>query len=203
MTSGIIWMGVRVELDGSGFSDRLAAVLHYATVAHAGQLRKGLPEPYIVHPVRVAEKARVAGLSEDAILAALLHDVVEDTPVTLDEVATIAPPRAVHLVRLLSKWWSDDTPEDLKRIYKRAYYAAIETDFEAIALKKLDRADNLLDMVRVTAAKPKWALKYLRKTRDEVLLLPRSLPIVDARLAEAVTAAESALTKVGESPFYS
>ena len=54
--------------------------LEYAILKHDGQRRQhGADEPYILHPVRVAYLVRGAGLDEDAIQAALLHDVVEDT----------------------------------------------------------------------------------------------------------------------------
>lgn len=54
----------------------------YATDAHEGQQRKYTPEPYIVHPVRVMEICRKRTGDTAILAAALLHDVLEDTPVT-------------------------------------------------------------------------------------------------------------------------
>lgn len=141
----------------------------YAAAAHAYQRRKGhLDEPYINHPLRVAHAASEAGLSDEAIAAALLHDVVEDTPRSQREIAAAFPPRTAELVRLLTKWWPDDAPPAVKAEGQPAYYGAILRDAEAIALKLLDRADNLTDMRRMLPRNRDWAARYLRKTRHEI-----------------------------------
>src|SRR3989344_4144763 len=58
----------------------------FAKAAHEGQVRK-TGEPYITHPVFVAEIARsLGGADEETIIACLLHDVVEDTKVTIGEI---------------------------------------------------------------------------------------------------------------------
>ena len=57
----------------------------FANKAHAGQKRKS-GEPYIVHPVSVANILVSLGMDTESVVAALLHDVVEDTPVTLDDI---------------------------------------------------------------------------------------------------------------------
>lgn len=138
----------------------------FAATAHVGQTRRGLPDPYINHPLRVAHHAAQAGLGEDAVIAALLHDVVEDTAHTWDDLRAAGfTPRAIELARLLTKWWQsgdEDTEQD-----KAAYYARILTDDEAVALKLLDRTDNMQDLVRIVPARREFAEKYLRKTRRE------------------------------------
>ena len=58
----------------------------FAEVAHAGQTRKYSNDPYITHPIRVSEIISHNQGSDEMIAAALLHDVVEDTPVTHDEI---------------------------------------------------------------------------------------------------------------------
>ena len=60
---------------------RLISAFNYAEMEHKGQLRKS-GEPYITHPLAVAEIVAELGLDMESILAALLHDVVEDTPAT-------------------------------------------------------------------------------------------------------------------------
>jgi guanosine-3',5'-bis(diphosphate) 3'-pyrophosphohydrolase len=69
-------------------SKHYKAVLNFATKAHQGQLRKYTHDPYIVHPIRVATMVKSNGGSEAMILAALLHDVLEDTKVTQSELHT-------------------------------------------------------------------------------------------------------------------
>ncbi|MBA2354320.1 MAG: HD domain-containing protein [Luteitalea sp.] len=144
-------------------------ILRAATVAaavHAGQTRRGLDEPYINHPLRVAHHAARAGLGHDAVIAALLHDVVEDSTRTWDDLrAEGFTPRALELARLLTKWWeSGDEPADAD---KATYYARILADNDALALKLLDRTDNLQDTARIVAARREFAERYLRKTRRE------------------------------------
>ena len=57
----------------------------FANKAHAGQKRKS-GEPYIVHPISVANILVSLGMDTESVVAALLHDVVEDTPVTLEDI---------------------------------------------------------------------------------------------------------------------
>lgn len=140
----------------------------FAGTAHTGQTRKGLPDPYVRHVERVARAAAEAGLSQDAIDAAYLHDVVEDTAVdfaALDDAGFSA--RTVTLVRLLTKWWTNRMPADVQRQEKMRYYATIMADDEALALKLLDRADNLRDAATIAADHRDFADTYLRKTVDE------------------------------------
>lgn len=57
---------------------RLERAIQMATELHRGQTRKGSFQPYVLHPFRVASLVSDAGGSEDQVIAALLHDVVED-----------------------------------------------------------------------------------------------------------------------------
>lgn len=68
---------------------KLYKALLFALEAHKGQTRKGKQTPYIVHPVTAALLVAQVGGSEDAIIAALLHDTVEDTPVTLGQIKSV------------------------------------------------------------------------------------------------------------------
>ncbi|MFL5813938.1 MAG: HD domain-containing protein [Bdellovibrionia bacterium] len=140
----------------------------FAAKAHATQLRKTGDQPYINHLLRVAQTVADAGLSEEAIAAALLHDVIEDTDVTVEELSSAFPKRVVHLVELLTEWWDDDASQELKARERPKYYRAILTDPEAVDIKLLDRADNLLDMVRGLPKVQRWATKYLARTEPEL-----------------------------------
>lgn len=67
--------------------NRLDRAIQFATLAHAGQNRKGTEIPYITHPFGVAMLLGRAGCEEDVIIAGLLHDTVEDCGVTLEQLA--------------------------------------------------------------------------------------------------------------------
>ncbi len=140
----------------------------YAAAAHTGQKRKTSDDPYIDHPLRVAYKASQAGLSDEAVTAALLHDVLEDTPLTREDLAREFPARVLELVDLLTQWWPDDAPAEIKASETPKYVAAILRDQDAIQLKLLDRADNLLDMACSQPKYYRWARRYLERTETEL-----------------------------------
>ena len=60
--------------------------LQFATAAHEGQVRKYTGEPYIIHPVEVMEIVKTVSNDTAMHAAALLHDVVEDTDVTIEDI---------------------------------------------------------------------------------------------------------------------
>ncbi|QUQ68026.1 HD domain-containing protein [Kutzneria sp. CA-103260] len=101
-----------------------------ATDAHDGQLDKS-GKPYIGHPVRVMN--RVSGDQER--MAAVLHDVIEDTPVTAEDLrAAGCPERVVTAVVALSHL-PDEPQAD--------YLARVAADPIAVVVKRADIADNL------------------------------------------------------------
>ncbi|GAT01299.1 HD domain-containing protein [Mycolicibacterium fortuitum] len=102
-----------------------------AADAHAGQVDKAGAD-YIAHPRRVAQ--RVTPNTPEHRAAALLHDVLEDTPVTDADLLTQGiPPHVVEAVRLLTRK-PTVAPDD--------YYAAIRRNTIAYAVKMADIADN-------------------------------------------------------------
>lgn len=76
----------------------LFKAIEFAAKAHAGQYRKSTRIPYIVHPIAVAEILIEAGCSEEVATAGVLHDTVEDTPVTLDDLKREFGERVAELV---------------------------------------------------------------------------------------------------------
>ncbi|MCR5067626.1 MAG: HD domain-containing protein [Erysipelotrichaceae bacterium] len=70
----------------------------FATNAHSGQTRRGSNVPYIIHPLEVATIAATLSDDDDIMCAALLHDTVEDTDVTLDEIEENFGPHVRQLV---------------------------------------------------------------------------------------------------------
>ena len=167
----------------------------YAGDAHAKQMRKTGDEPYINHPLRVSHMAVRAGLSAEAIAAALLHDVVEDTDRTAEDIRAVFPERVALLVHLLTQWWPDDAPPQVKAEGKPKYYRALLREAEAIDVKLLDRSDNLWSMVRMLPRARGWAERYLKRTREEIQPVYEASRNEVARkyYVEAVNALEQAL----------
>lgn len=102
---------------------------------HEGVVRKsGLD--YTTHPVRVAHQLLASGVSDDHIIAAaLLHDVVEDCPITLSDLTEFTIPTC-DIISLVTK-----VDSDLDR-----YYREISTDVGAMLVKISDRLHNLSTM---------------------------------------------------------
>jgi len=127
--------------------DQEIAKLHQAIEIgrslHGEQVRKS-GEPYFFHPLRVAHLAARYWMDFSSIIAALLHDVVEDTPHTLDQVQAEFGDEVALLVNGLTK--VDDAKLDKKDLkaetYRKQLLAAIE-DVRVLCLKFWDRIDNL------------------------------------------------------------
>jgi len=89
-----------------------------ATTAHMGQVDKA-GVPYILHPLRVGASLHRRG--PHYVMAGLLHDVVEDTPITLEDIAELgAPPEVVDAISAVTKWESERTWEAYKQSLARA-----------------------------------------------------------------------------------
>ncbi|HEX7857528.1 MAG TPA: HD domain-containing protein [Sphingobium sp.] len=86
-------------------SDLVERAMVFAANAHGGigQVRKYTGEPYINHPIEVMELVKTAAhFSDDMLAAALLHDTVEDTPVTQEDIERVFGPSVASLVHELT-----------------------------------------------------------------------------------------------------
>lgn len=173
-----------------------------AAEAHAKQKRKVTGEPYFNHVLRVAEHAAKAGLSEEAIVAALLHDSVEDTKMTYTDLSNRFSRRVTMLVKLLTQWWSDFADPQIKAIEKPKYYSAILKDQDAMAIKLLDRADNLIDMARCLPKAKDWAARYLYRSERDLIAIHRTCnnQYARARYQYSLDLLRKKLLEYGEKP---
>ena len=67
---------------------QIEKAIQFATEAHEGQIRKYTGEPYIVHPLAVMETVSTVEHTDEMLMAAVLHDTVEDCDVTLDDIVS-------------------------------------------------------------------------------------------------------------------
>ena len=93
-----------------GKSKRFDEALSFAREAHRGSCRKGTNIPYITHPIEAAEIAITMTSDEDVIIAALLHDVVEDTDHSLDEIRMKFGSRVADIVAAETEDKREDLP---------------------------------------------------------------------------------------------
>jgi RelA/SpoT family (p)ppGpp synthetase len=121
-----------------------------ASSAHEGQFRKS-GQPYIIHSVAVAQILADMGLDATTIAAALLHDVVEDTGVTLDDIREEFGPKIAELVDGVTKLKQLPTgvegmggkAGDREIEYLRKMFMAMGSDFRVILIKLADRLHNM------------------------------------------------------------
>lgn len=139
------------------------AALAYAVTKHMGQTRSG-GEPYITHPVRVANYIKQYKKSHqlDALIsAAYLHDTVEDTDTTHEDLQKMFGGLIASLVKELT---SDK--EEINKVGKAEYLSQkmVAMSNWALVIKLADRLDNVQDIT--TAKTPEWRQRYKKETED-------------------------------------
>lgn len=143
----------------------------YAAEKHLLQIRKFTKDPYIIHPEFVACMLVRYTTDKSMIKAALLHDVVEDTSATLEEIEDLFGQRVADLVFELT------TDEDLKNKFGKKVYLTEKMNNmseDAFLIKLLDRLHNVMDCLHdnVTYKFREW---YWRETRYIIDHLERDL----------------------------
>jgi (p)ppGpp synthase/HD superfamily hydrolase len=123
------------------YSSRLYDAIELAARAHHNQVRKGTEIPYVVHPLAVAGWLIRAKCPENLVIAALLHDVVEDTPVTIDELRSNFGRDVEELVVALTEPdkkapWEERKAHTIEYLEKRA------TD-DVLLIALVDKLDNV------------------------------------------------------------
>jgi guanosine-3',5'-bis(diphosphate) 3'-pyrophosphohydrolase len=157
----------------------LRQALAFARARHAAQWRRGSETPFWVHLVRVAlELARWGQDTPVLIQAALLHDVVEDTPTTVAEVREGFGSEVATLVDWLT------APPSREGAACTAYYARLAGSGppESHVLKLADRTDNLRSIqalvMRTGNRHRRWAGRYLERTQVQVVPLTGDAPSI-------------------------
>ena len=134
-----------------------------ATKAHAGQTRLS-GEPYVTHSIAVAMTVAELGLDATSATAALLHDVVEDTEVTLEEVETAFGPTVAAVVDGVTKLdrLHFSSKEAQQAATVRKMLVAMAKDWRVLVIKLADRLHNM----RTLGAQPEWKQ---RRTAQQTL----------------------------------
>ena len=125
-------------------AERLFRAVAFAEQAHRGQFRKGTRIPYLVHPLRVAEILLRAGAAPDLAVAALLHDTLEDTTVTADDLRRAFGERIADLVVALSEPEHRTAPWAQRKAHTVAFLRTAPP--EVLLLTLADKLDNLRSM---------------------------------------------------------
>lgn len=153
----------------------------FATIAHDGQPRKYTGEPYVTHCAAVAQLVAATSGDEAMVAAAWLHDTVEDTPATLDELRALFGFDVADLV-----YWLTDVsqPGDGNRAFRKS----LDRDHIARAparAKAIKLADLIDNTSSITAHDPGFARIYMYEKRallvvleDVVMNWPEAAPLL-------------------------
>lgn len=154
-------------------------ILEYATEKHKGQKRSG-GEPYINHPIAVARILKEKGCSLKLQIAGLLHDVLEDTDATYEEILYLTDKDVADTVLDVTK-----TPGYIQSEYIRN----IEEKEDSKSLKLADRVHNLRDCIYTSV---KFRLKCIKETEEWYVDLAKGT-IFEKDLLDALNAVKDSL----------
>jgi (p)ppGpp synthase/HD superfamily hydrolase len=151
----------RAEINAGNWIDRAVTI---AAVAHRNQLRKGSDTPYIVHPVAVGMILLQAGFSEEVVAAGILHDVIEDSPVTREEIREKFNGRIAELVAACSEP-DRSLPWEQRKQHTLEFVRTAPLEVRAIVCA--DKLHNLRSMVDDYSRVGEKLWRHFRRGRRE------------------------------------
>ena len=154
-------------------SECLKLALEFAKAKHKGQKRIG-GEDYITHPIAVCEIIKSQGFDESYQIAALFHDLLEDTDATEEEILKYGSPEILESVKLLTKE---------KGYVMSEYISAIKKNPIAFAVKAADRLHNLQCAI---ITDEEFKRKYILETIDWYMDFSADIRRALKRLAESL-----------------
>ena len=185
------WRKTHVDIDVAGLievfedrhphesPDRILKAFEVAREAHKSQVRRS-GEPYITHPLMVAHIVAGLGLDDVTISAALLHDSVEDTSTTLDEISKIFGEDVAGIVDGVTKLdrIHFQNAEAAQAATMRKMLVAMAKDIRVLIIKLSDRLHNMRTIAAMPEAKQK---RIARETMDIYAPLAHRLGISDIK----------------------
>lgn len=119
--------------------------IHTAIKAHEGQIRKLDQDIYVAHPIEVGLILAKNNLSDEVIISGILHDTVEDTPLTLDEIELAFGP----IVRLYVDYCSECDKSETWRNRKLNYLSRLRTaPIDVLFIVCVDKLTNIKSIYR-------------------------------------------------------
>ncbi len=130
-------------------NDKILKALDFATKAHDDQKRKYTNEPYIVHPVAVMEMLKGLNFNESVLIAALLHDTVEDTDTKIHDIEQEFGVTVARMVEDLTDVYTAERFPNIKRKHRKMLeaYRLLRVSGMAKSIKLADLIDNTKSIV--------------------------------------------------------
>ena len=164
--------------------ERVNKAMLFCKVAHnaVGQVRKYGKQPYWTHPVAVMKLVESVPHTEDQLVAALLHDVVEDTHITLEQITDEFGSEVTELV----DWLTDrSTPEMGNRKVRKEYDRNRLAQAPA-AVKTIKLADLIHNSGSISKHDPGFARIYMQEKRELLAVLTQGDPVLHKRATAIV-----------------
>ncbi|AGR42063.1 RelA/SpoT family protein [Spiroplasma diminutum] len=138
--------------------DEVKKAYYYAEDKHKDQKRKS-GDPFIIHPLSTAYYLAQWRMGPKTIIAGLLHDVIEDTPVTFSEIEDLYGVEVADIVEAVTKvsYFTKENREQMKANYLRKLFLSMIRDIRVIIVKIADRMHNLL------------TLKYMKPEKQKII----------------------------------
>ncbi len=154
------------EYNPTGDTDIIDRAYIYSARVHEGQVRLS-GEPYLSHPLEVAQILADMRLDMESVAAALLHDVIEDTPATKEDIKDMFGPGVAHIVEGVTKLsvlpYSTKVVQQAESL--RKMILAMADDIRVVLIKLADRIHNMR------------TLKYHRKPEKQAAIAQETLDI--------------------------
>ena len=154
-------------------SEKLLLAFEFAKTKHKGQKRIG-GNDYIIHPIAVCEIVKCQGFDENYQIAALFHDLLEDTDATEEEILKFGNSKILEAVKLLTKEKGYDMAK---------YISDIKKNPIAFAVKSADRLHNLQCAI---VTDEEFKRKYILETVDWYMDFSLEIRMAVKKLAESL-----------------
>ena len=160
---GSMYQAIQRYMPGTDMT-MIDRAVEYAREKHKDQKRKD-GSPYIIHPLAVAEIVAEMGLDLDAVLGAILHDCIEDTDASHDEIAKLFGNTTAELVEGVTKLTRANfsSTEQAQMENLRKMFMAMSKDIRVVLIKIADRLHNMRTMQYQSPAKQ---ISKCRETMD-------------------------------------
>jgi len=174
-------MGVSKYKLGS-MTDLVEKAIRYATEAHGDQKRKYTGEPYITHPIAVMEIVKTVPHTEEMLAAAILHDVIEDTGHSYDDIYYYFGDVVADLVRgLTDVSHPDDGNRQFRKALDRQHLAEQGADVQTIKL-----ADIIHNTSSTKEHDPAFWEIYQKEKKALLEVLTKGSKILHAKAMETI-----------------
>lgn len=197
--------------------DNVKLALEFATKKHQGHFRES-GEEFITHPIWVAKEVAKLGIGEEAVIAALLHDCVEDTETTLDEIANLFGDEVALLVAGLTdvkhKTSGIEIHNTNVEVFRRFLFSSVN-DVRVLIIRLTDKLHNGLTVSYLSKDRQiKYArrvfgiyapvaeyvgLHYFKRLLEDIafkILYPQDALNLEKELKKSAVADNNALTKI-------